>query len=277
MTQPALTLRFLGTAAAESFPAPFCTCVNCQAARRNGGRDIRRRSALLVNDDLLIDFGPDVFQSFQEFGLDATNVRTLLITHGHSDHLAPDSFIYRTPGFRRFTELPGLDVHAPADALDQILHLMGAKLEDAGLRLLPLKAGDTVESGGYVIRPLEAVHGGDEHECVTYLVERDGARFLYGTDTGPFPESAWSILAQYPPQLAIIDSTMGHLSGGSHMGFEQVKETVARLRQIAGADMRAIAHHFSHQANPTHDELVRIYAGDHIGVSFDGMIVDLPA
>lgn len=277
MSAESLSLRFLGTAAAESFPAPFCTCVNCQAARRNGGRDIRRRSALLVNDDLLIDFGPDVFQSFQEFGLDATNVRTLLITHGHSDHLAPDSFIYRTPGFRRFTELPGLDVHAPADALDQILHLMGAKLEDAGLRLLPLKAGDTVESGGYVIRPLEAVHGGEEHECVTYLVERDGTRFLYGTDTGPFPESAWDILAQHPPQLAIVDSTMGHLSGGSHMGFEQVKETVVRLRGLAGPDMRAIAHHFSHQANGTHDELVRVYASDRIDVSFDGMIVDLPA
>lgn len=272
-----MSLRFLGTAAAESFPAPFCTCTNCRAARRNGGRDIRRRSALLVNDDLLIDFGPDVFQSFQEFGLDATAVRTLLITHGHADHLSPDTFVYRTRGFRRFTELPELDVRGPADALDLVLRRMGPTLEDAALRLTPLRAGDEVQSHGYTIRPLEAVHGGDDLECVTYLVERDAARFLYGTDTGPFPKTAWTILEQYPPQLAIIDSTMGHLSGGSHMGFDQVKETVARLRRLAGTEMRAIAHHFSHQANPTHDELVRIYAGDHIGVSFDGMIVDLPA
>lgn len=275
MNQPSLTLRFLGTAAAESFPAPFCTCHNCQVARRNGGRDIRRRSALLVNDDLLIDFGPDVFQSFQEFGLDATNVRTLLITHGHADHLAVDTFIYRTHGFRKFTELPPLDVYAPSDALDAILQKMGTSLESAGLKLLPIEAGDQVDSHGYTIRALPAAHGGEEHECVTYLVERDGARFLYGTDTGPFPEEAWSILAQYPPQLAIVDSTMGHLSGGSHMGFDQVKATVARLRELAGPEMRAIAHHFSHQANPSHDELMGIYFPDGIGVSYDGMLVDV--
>lgn len=275
MNQSPLTLRFLGTAAAESFPAPFCTCQNCQVARRNGGRDIRRRSALLVNDDLLIDFGPDVFQSFQEFGLDATNVRTLLITHGHADHLATDTFVYRTYGFRKFTELPELDVYAPADAIDAIMERMGTMLESAQLRLLPIKGGDEIQSHGYTIRPLPAVHGGGKHECVTYLVERDGARFLYGTDTGPFPEPAWEILAQYPPALAIIDSTMGHLTGDSHMGFEQVKAMAARLRQLAGPQMRAIAHHFSHQANPSHDELMRIYMPDDIGVSYDGMLVEV--
>ncbi|NPV08395.1 MAG: MBL fold metallo-hydrolase [Anaerolineae bacterium] len=275
MSQPSMLLRFLGSGAAESFPAPFCTCHNCQVARRNGGRDIRRRSALLVNDDLLIDFGPDVFQALQEFGLDATNVRTLIITHGHSDHLAADSFIYRTPGFRQATELPLLEVYAPADALDAVLQLMGASLESARLRLLPVTAGDEVRSNGYSILALPAAHGGAEYECVTYLVERDGARLLYATDTGPFPEGAWDILARYPPALAIVDATMGHLSGGSHMGIEQVKTTVARLRELAGPQMRAIAHHFSHQANPSHDELTRIYGADDIGVAYDGMLVEV--
>ena len=55
-----MELLFLGTGAAQGYPAIFCRCENCEAARQRGGRSIRRRSALLVNDDLLLDFGPDV-------------------------------------------------------------------------------------------------------------------------------------------------------------------------------------------------------------------------
>ena len=52
-----MRLFFLGTAAAEGYPAIFCQCANCHQARLLGGRNLRHRSALLVNDDLLIDFG----------------------------------------------------------------------------------------------------------------------------------------------------------------------------------------------------------------------------
>ena len=127
-----------------------------------------------------------------------------------------------------------------------------------------------MESGGYVIRPLEAVHG-DEHECVTHLVE--GRRSLLYGRTPALPRVRLEHPGAVSTATGIIDSTMGHLGGGSHLGFEQVKETVARLRQIAGADMRAIAHHFSHKLTPPR-RTGSIYAGDHISVPPHGMIVD---
>ncbi len=37
-----MKLKILGSAAAEGVPALFCVCPVCQAARENGGRDIRR-------------------------------------------------------------------------------------------------------------------------------------------------------------------------------------------------------------------------------------------
>src|ERR1700680_3510978 len=55
-----MKLRFLGTAASEGYPDAFCDCANCRRAREVRGRSLRRRSAALVNDDLLIDFGPDL-------------------------------------------------------------------------------------------------------------------------------------------------------------------------------------------------------------------------
>ena len=49
-----MKIKYLGTAAAEAFPAIFCNCKYCEEARELGGKNIRTRSQSLVNDDLLI-------------------------------------------------------------------------------------------------------------------------------------------------------------------------------------------------------------------------------
>ena len=53
-----MDITFLGTAAANAYPEAFCRCVTCERARALGVPSLRKRSALLVNDDLLIDLGP---------------------------------------------------------------------------------------------------------------------------------------------------------------------------------------------------------------------------
>ena len=263
-------LIFLGTAAAEGYPAPFCSCAHCTTARLNGGRDLRRRSALLVNADLLIDFGPDVFCAFQQLGLTATHLRLLLITHAHADHLAPENLEYRRHPFRGETPLPPLTICGPQDALDLIIPVMGRHMEDARLRLLPLRAGETIEDGRYTVYALPAAHGEEGMECLLYLIEGEGRRFLYATDTGPFPEGAWACLRERPPQLAILDATMGTLRGEHHMGIEQVKALASQLRGLS-ASIACVAHHFSHNANPSYEELIRIYGQDGIRVAYDGL------
>ena len=57
----AMKFRYLGTAAAEGWPAVFCNCDHCHRAKKAGGRNIRTRSQALINDDLLIDFPSDSY------------------------------------------------------------------------------------------------------------------------------------------------------------------------------------------------------------------------
>ena len=68
----------LGSGAAEAIPDPYCSCEVCQTARREGGRHIRARSAALLNDDLLIDLGPDVVSAVSQFRLYLGKLSTVL-------------------------------------------------------------------------------------------------------------------------------------------------------------------------------------------------------
>src|SRR5262245_43509875 len=94
-----MRFTYLGTAASNAFPEAFCGCANCESARRLGGPSLRKRSAALVNDDLLIDLGPDIMAAAQMHGLALTRVQYCVQTHGHSDHLDPGHFLSRSPGY----------------------------------------------------------------------------------------------------------------------------------------------------------------------------------
>ena len=56
-----MKITYLGTAASEGLPAPFCTCEVCRRAREAGGKSVRTRSQALVDESLLIDFPPDTY------------------------------------------------------------------------------------------------------------------------------------------------------------------------------------------------------------------------
>ena len=51
-----MQFQYLGTAAAEGWPAVFCRCKYCLEAQRLGGKNIRTRSQAIVNDDLPVSY-----------------------------------------------------------------------------------------------------------------------------------------------------------------------------------------------------------------------------
>ena len=78
-------LVFYGTSAAEGIPSPFCSCSVCENARREKGKEIRRRSMFRINEEVCIDLGADALQQAIEFG-DFTGLQHVLVTHTHEDH-----------------------------------------------------------------------------------------------------------------------------------------------------------------------------------------------
>lgn len=84
-----MKIKFLGTAAAEGWPAIFCECEPCKKAQALGGKNIRTRSSCLIDDEYLVDFPPDTYMHKLRHGLNLAKVEHVFVTHSHSDHFYP--------------------------------------------------------------------------------------------------------------------------------------------------------------------------------------------
>ncbi|MFL6070316.1 MAG: MBL fold metallo-hydrolase, partial [Actinomycetes bacterium] len=82
-----MKVQLLGTGSADGWPNAFCLCASCQAARREG--HVRGQTGALVDNQLLIDCGPEIPAAANRHGADLSTVRTLLFTHAHPDHVGP--------------------------------------------------------------------------------------------------------------------------------------------------------------------------------------------
>ena len=84
-----MKLTFLGTGNAAGIPSAFCNCKICLQARTLNNGNVRSRSSVLIDDDLLIDISPDFYWQTLKNNLYLANLKTILITHTHSDHFQP--------------------------------------------------------------------------------------------------------------------------------------------------------------------------------------------
>ena len=269
-----MQLTLLGTGAAEAIPDPFCSCRVCETARREGGHHVRARSTALVNDDLLIDLGPDVLTSLNAVGAYVGGIKGLLITHRHSDHWLPQNLYWRKSGFTP-TRMEPLTVYGPADALADLSPELA---ESANFSWHAVKAGDRWAIGAYTVTAIPATHGGGYLEPLLYVIEAEGRRLFYATDTAPLQDAAWEWLHPLAPlDLIVLDATTGHHSGGDgHHSFATFVETRARMIDegvLVPGCTKMVAHHFSHNGGFTHGELVEAYGRHDAAVAYDGLVL----
>ncbi len=274
-----MKILFLGTAAAEGTPSPFCECPTCTHARKARGRNVRMRTATLVNDDLLLDCGPDLVTATQRFGVSLSRLETLLVTHAHEDHLLPTNLVWRGPDFCP-TPITPLRIFGPGPvtrALRRDRH-WPTVAEKGKVSLETVRAGQRWQSGRYHITALPATHHGDQM-ALLYIVSDGRHKLFYATDSGPLAERAWRIVAREAPfDGVLMDETMGCSPlWGEHHNVESFLKAHERFIREGWLTEKAqfVAFHFSHQSNPPHDELVRHFAPHGVLVAYDGMELTL--
>ena len=270
-----MKIQWLGTAAAEGWPAVFCRCEACREAARLGGRNIRTRAAAIVDDVLLIDLDPDLYAQKLHLGLDLCLLKDILVTHNHGDHLTPLYIEFRKPVYYG-KRLPVIPVYGPGDVMDELMPYAEY------LEMHAVEAGDEFDTSMHHVTALPAVHSAKAGKF--YLIERDGKSFLYMHDTGFQCDAALEMLkrrVKHPIDVISMDCTYGPnpLPPGytSHMGFAENIRLRERLIRDSTADAhtRFVSSHFSHNGHMLHEEMRRCMEPHGIEIAYDGMIAEV--
>jgi phosphoribosyl 1,2-cyclic phosphate phosphodiesterase len=284
-----MIITFLGTSGANAFPEAFCKCPNCEQSRKLGGSSLRKRSALLINDDLLIDLGPDIMSSSQILDLDLTNVSCCIQTHPHADHLDLSHLLSRSPD-HGVVGAPCLNFFASQETLqfaaqDFIQNFSTADFlapdtqKFMNLKLHTVNPFISFEYGGYHITPFPANHA-LKLGAMVYAVEKNNKRIFYGTDTGVFFEETWQAFHRFNLHfdLVILDHTYGLTKSGSdHLNAFQVIEHAERMQSegLLTPTARIFATHIAHEGNPPYPELSGFARQHGYEIAYDGLRLEV--
>ncbi len=274
-----MKIKLLGTAAAEGYPGLFCSCEACERARALGGKDIRTRSCAMINDSFLIDMSPDINMQSLKYGIKLSKLKSLIITHSHSDHIALTELALRsTEYFCHIPETQKLHVYCNEKVKGLIDNAIVSETKDAIPFLVyhVLKPFESQTVEGVTVTPLPATHDNRE-DCFIFLLEQDGKTFLYCNDTEMPPKETVDFLKNKKLDAIGFDCTVGRIKGKcrTHMSFEEnvsLKDELAASGSVHKDTFLYITH-FSHNCRDCHDELLELAVPQGFNVAYDGMEV----
>jgi len=266
-----LTLRLLGTGGADGIPALFGDDPVSNWAREQGGREIRTRAAAIVDEGLKIDLPPENSAQLLGNGLKGTDWDLLLFTHSDDDHLTLSELQYAVYPFTDRFEVP-FPIYGNATVIGEIRN----RYIDWPMDLHEVRSFETFESSGYRISPLRARHTPGE-DCLNFLIEREGKRLVYATDTGVWPDETFEFLLGTHVDLLVLECTNAFQPSTylGHLDMDGFGYMLNRLRttKVLGSDSRVVTTHHSAAGGARYCDLQAALAPLGAEPGYDGMLI----
>lgn len=278
-----MNLRILGSGGGEGYPALFCSCDHCEAARRARGKSLRSLSQSLINGKLLIDMPADTYSHFIRDGIDFGAIEHVLITHTHFDHYCPNILDTRGTDFAPRMKTDKLNIYGNADVkrvFDSVFSIYPIREEiRADIIFHELNPYVKRMVGDFEIIPLKANHMIGKECAFNYIVDDGKSALLFLLDSGEPLAETWEFITRYARKFdcVVMDGTMGEKGRYSqHMNFEQNIALRDRLEKIGSThDGTAyIVTHITHNHAGLHEEVEKFFRGSGIIPAYDGMTLN---
>lgn len=280
-----MKITMLGTAAI-GYPLAFCNCDNCNDARNHKGKSLRKRASILINDDLIIDLGPDSQSAMMQYDKNMGNIKYLLQTHIHTDHYDEGLLCTRIP-YMAMKNHNKLEIFAHPICLDIMSNRVNQfekadLISEEGSNKLnvhsnSVNSGDIFEFGNYKVKAIETTHD-VKHGSLLYVVQEGDKTLFYATDTPELTENAIEQLKNYKLDCIIMDHTFGNVDYSfSHLNESLFIKQLEKLKShnIICEDTLIFGTHISHDGMPYHEQAEEIAIKNGYHIAYDGMEIEI--
>ncbi len=244
----------------------------------------------MINNDLLIDLGPDVVVATSMYNLDLSNVKYLLQTHPHHDHFDANHLVTRMDEYKGVgTE--NLNINASESTLKRMSEMIndienfGSDLFDSNVQkrlkisIHAVRPFEKFTIGGYKIVGIPANHD-NKFQSMLYSITSSGKSIFYGTDTDSLSKDTWRHLSKLNIKfdVVVLDHTYGFgVDGGGHLNGDKFVEHKNKFvkNELIKDNARFYATHISHEGNGVHDEMSRLANKYEYNIAYDGLKVEV--
>ncbi len=249
-----MKIKFIGTGGSEGIPAIYCRCEVCEHARAHQGKYIRTRAGLMIDDELLIDFSPDLYMNSIKYNIYLSKIQGVLFTHSHGDHFFPMDLLARSKHASINREVEVLNVYGNTEIYERMERegWQRSKIIAQSVKMTTLESGKTYEIvGGYLVTPFKTEHIPTE-DCFIYLIQKDGKNYLQCHDSGEPYDCVLEELQKRGVKLdmLVMDCTYGMMEQnyGGHMNLNQNIKVKKKMEELGLIDEHTIVYatHIAH-------------------------------
>lgn len=249
-----MKITFIGTGAADFSPLLETELKN------QLDQNARRSSAVLIDEQYLIDCGSHVADSLRIQQQDAAKITDLLITHFHSDHYNPGVIA---------------QIAAKKQKPLRIWYCEGAEHPDiANCEFHPMAIGRSYMVGDMTVKALSANHA---MWPVHYDIQIEDKKLFYGCDGSWLLMDTFYAMRQRNYDCMILDATVGDYNGDYRLG-EHNSVPMIRLMQasfitenVIAKEGKIVLSHLARTLHKPHAETASRLGKEGYIVAYDGM------